>query len=63
MLEGWGRVRGGVERPIPAEEVVAKFRKVSARAIPASRQDELMALCDRLETLPDARALLAPLFA
>lgn len=52
---------GGTERPIPAEEVIAKFREVTAQRVPWPRQDEIIALCERLEALPDAAALLAPL--
>jgi len=63
VLSATGRVRGGSESPIPAEEVVAKFRKVTARQIPNERQDEIIAQCNRLETLGDASSLFALLQA
>jgi hypothetical protein len=57
----WGKVRGGLENPIPREDVVEKFRKLTARVIPAAAQDGLIAQCTKLEQLNDARELLAPL--
>ena len=66
MLDGtvhsaWGKVRGGLDNPIPREDVVAKFRKLAARVIGAPAQEQLIAQCARLEQLTDARELIAPL--
>jgi len=58
-LEAWGHARGTPERPIPREDVVAKFRKTTAAALEQRAQDALIERCDRLETLPDATELLA----
>ena len=58
VLSAWGRARGGKDHPIPREDVLEKFRKVTARRLSAAAQNEIIALCDRLETLPDATQLL-----
>jgi 2-methylcitrate dehydratase PrpD len=58
VLSAWGRARGGADDPIPRADVVEKFRKVTARQLTPAAQDELIALCDRLETLADATKLL-----
>jgi len=57
----WGKVRGGLDNPIPRDDVVAKFRKLSGRVIGAAAQDELINQCARLEQIADARELIAPL--
>ena len=57
----WGKVRGGLENPIPQEDVIEKFRKLSARVIAKPAQNQLIAQCTRLEELADARELLAPM--
>ena len=56
-----GTVRGYEGNPVTYDEVVAKFRKTSHNRITEAQQDELIAMCDALDTLPDARALLKPL--
>ena len=58
---GWGKVRGGLDNPIPREDVIEKFRKLTARVINASAQDALITQCARLEELADARELIAPI--
>ena len=59
VLSAWGRARGGKDRPIPRDDVLEKFRKVTARRLTRAAQDEIISCCDRLETLADATALLA----
>ena len=56
-----GQGRGGIENPIPQEDVIEKFRKLTARVIGKSAQDTLIAQCARLEQLTDARELLVPI--
>ena len=56
-----GKVRGYEGNPVTYDEVVAKFRKTSRDRISEAEQEELIDLCGRLETLPDARVLLEPL--
>ncbi len=58
MLSAWGRARGGKDRPIPREDVLEKFRKVTARRLSPSAQDQIIDLCEGLETLQDATSLL-----
>jgi 2-methylcitrate dehydratase PrpD len=57
----WGKVRGGVDNPIPRADVVDKFRKLSARVLSPDAQERLITVCNRLERTEDARELLAPL--
>ena len=57
----WGKVRGGLEQPIPREDVIEKFRKLTARVIDTGTQDALITQCARLEQLTDARELLSPI--
>jgi hypothetical protein len=59
-----GQHRGGIsgkDHPIPREDVLEKFRKMTARRLTPDAQDKIVSLCDRLETLTDATALLAPI--
>lgn len=56
-----GTVRGYEGNPVTYDEVVAKFRKTSHGRITEAQQDELIAMCGELDTLPDARVLLGPL--
>ena len=63
VLEEWGKVRGGSyaggnENPVTRDEVVAKFRKMAAGYLDAGAQDELIELCARLESEPDATRLI-----
>ncbi|MBI4082184.1 MAG: MmgE/PrpD family protein [Candidatus Lambdaproteobacteria bacterium] len=59
VLKTWGRQRGGADRPIPPADVVEKFRRVTGGRISRAVQERIVALCDRLETLDDATALIA----
>lgn len=49
--------RGGVERPLPPEAIVDKFRTNAVRALPPARVAELERLVLRLDQLSDVRAL------
>ena len=49
--------RGSVERPLPPEAIVDKFRTNAARALPAARVAELERLILRLDQLSDVRAI------
>lgn len=61
VLQQRGTVRGYEGNPVTYDEVVAKFRKTSHGRITEAQQDDLIAMCAELETLPDARVLLEPL--
>ena len=56
-MSAWGRARGAQDRPIPREDVLEKFRKVTAKRLTRAAQDEIISSCDRLETLADATSL------
>jgi 2-methylcitrate dehydratase PrpD len=49
--------RGGVDRPLPPEAIVEKFRANAARALPPARVAELERLVLRLDQLSDVRAV------
>ena len=57
VLQGWGRVRGLADNPVPREEVVEKFRKMTTPHISGAAQEELIMLCAGLETVADATRL------
>jgi len=61
VLSTWAHVRGGIEHPVSHEDVVEKFRKVTARRLTRAQQDATIRQCERLESLDDARALVAAL--
>ena len=49
--------RGGIDRPLPPEAIVEKFRANAARALPPARVVELERLVLRLDQLSDVRAV------
>ncbi len=57
VLKAWGKARGGTGNPAPREEVVGKFRKVTARRLTPAAQDAIVEACDGLDAAPDALAL------
>ena len=57
MLSAWGKGRGGADSPIGREDVVAKFRKVTAQLLNTAAQKAIIEQCDRLDTARDATAL------
>jgi len=61
VLSAWGKARGGHDNPVSRDEIVGKFRKVTARQLDAARQDAIIAICDSLDTAPDVAPLLAAL--
>ena len=61
VLSAWGKVRGDVENPIHRADVVEKFRKLTSEKLSSERQADVIALCERLDTLDDISALIAPL--
>jgi aconitate decarboxylase len=63
VLSAWGKVRGDVENPIHREDVVDKFRKLTARRLRPEQQAEIIGLCERLERVEDVSGLIAALHA
>jgi len=61
VLSAWGKARGGVDDPVSRDEVVAKFRKVSSRALSARAQDTIIDQCLRLDSAADVSPLIAAL--
>ncbi len=61
VLEAWGRVQESAKRPSTRVDVLQKFRKMTAAHISTTAQDEMIALCERLETAEDITALVGML--
>jgi 2-methylcitrate dehydratase PrpD len=61
VLSAWGKVRGDAENPIHREDVVDKFRKLTARRMQPEQQAEIIGLCERLERVEDVSALIGAL--
>lgn len=61
VLSAWGKVRGGRDNPVERDEVLDKFRKVTARRLTPAQQDAVIVQCDRLDSADDAAALIAHL--
>jgi 2-methylcitrate dehydratase PrpD len=59
VLSAWGRVLPSVQRPTTQTDVLRKFRKMTAARLSTTAQDEMIALCERLETVEDATVLVA----
>jgi 2-methylcitrate dehydratase PrpD len=49
--------RGNTARPVSDDEIETKFRQMATQLIPADRADQIIAVVDRLETLPSIREL------
>ncbi len=58
VLSTWGKGRGGLDNPVPRDEVLDKFRKVTRRHLTPQAQDEIIRQCERLDTLDDATGLI-----
>ncbi len=61
VLSAWGKARGGVDNPVSRDEVVEKFRKVTARRLMPAAQDAIIEQCWRLDSADDVSALIAAL--
>ena len=60
VYERTGQVRGPKgDDPITRDDVLAKFRKMTARFWPTATQDRVIGLCDNLENLDNAAELLS----
>ncbi len=57
LEENQAHPRGGLEDPIPREEVEAKFRANAVLAIPAAAADATVERMARLDSLPDVASL------
>ena len=61
MLSEWGKGRGGVANPVTREEVLEKFRKVTARHLKPAAQETIIEQCSKLDTAAHTGALIAAL--
>ena len=61
VLSAWGKARGGPDNPVSFDDVLQKFRKVTARRLSASAQDTIIEACATLETADDVSALIGAL--
>jgi 2-methylcitrate dehydratase PrpD len=57
----WGKARGDVENPVHRDDVVDKFRKLTARRLQPEHQAKIIGLCERLESVEDVSALIGAL--
>ena len=48
-----------MQRPTTHADVLQKFRKMTAARLSTAAQDDMIALCERLETVEDATVLVA----
>lgn len=48
-----------VQRPTTHADVLQKFRKMTAARLSTTAQDDMIALCERLERVEDATVLVA----
>ena len=61
VLSAWGKGAAASTTPIPREDVVDKFRKVTRKLLTSEAQDAIVEQCERLDTLDDATALIRTL--
>lgn len=61
VLSAWGKARGDADNPVHMSDVVEKFTKITQGLLSPAQQAEVIALCERLETLDDVAALIKPL--
>jgi 2-methylcitrate dehydratase PrpD len=61
VLSGWGKARGDVDNPVSSDEVIAKFRKVTARQLAPATQQAIIDQCMRLDSAKDVAPLIAAL--
>ena len=58
VLSAWGKARGDADNPVQRADVVEKFSKVTAGRLSAAKQAEVIALCEKLDSLDDISVLL-----
>ena len=63
VLSAWGKARGDADNPVQRADVVEKFSKVTAGRLSAAKQAEVIALCEKLDSLDDISGLLNTLQA
>jgi 2-methylcitrate dehydratase PrpD len=61
VLSAWGKARGAIDNPVSRDEVVAKFRKVTARSLDARSQDAIIGHCLGLDSAEDISPLVSAL--
>jgi hypothetical protein len=61
VLSARGKARCDADSPVHMSDVVEKFTKITQGLLSPARQADVIALCERLETLEDVSALIGPL--
>ncbi len=61
VLSAWGKARGDRDNPVHMSDVVEKFSKITQGLLSPAKQAEVIALCERLETLEDVSGLVGAL--
>jgi 2-methylcitrate dehydratase PrpD len=57
LEENQAHPRGGLEDPLPPEEIESKFRANAQLRLPAAGADQIVAAVNRLEQLAEIRSL------
>lgn len=60
-ISATGRQRSPRYRPVSRDEVVGKFLRLTREVLARPQQTELIDICDQLDSVGDARALLTPM--
>lgn len=58
VLSAWGKARGDADNPVHMSDVVEKFTKLTNGRVAPNKQAEVIALCERLETVDNVSALI-----
>jgi hypothetical protein len=59
VLSAWGRVMNSVQRLTTQADVHQTFRQMTAARLSTTAQDEMITLCECLETVEDTTVLVA----
>jgi len=58
VLSAWGKARGDKENPVHMSDVVEKFTKITQGLLAPAKQQEVISLCERLDTVDDISVLI-----
>jgi aconitate decarboxylase len=61
VLSAWGKARGDKDNPVHMSDVVEKFTNITQGLLSPAKQAEVIALCERLETIEDVSGLIGAL--
>ena len=58
VLSAWGKARGEADNPVHLSDVIEKFNKLTAGRLSAAHQAQVIALCEKLDTVDDVKPLI-----